>query len=374
MDLVFLGVRETIERRASRHDPNAGVRMGPSRGAMGGIVQRYGAPLRSSEGLVEPRFLHRRDPGDLYGNTNLIGSGTDYKHLKFRASRIGGDATLSTHVGRYYIVLNNHSPRVLVEKCDYISAYGWGSGGADARQRLGIPGGGQNTASLRYASWILPKIRNGCGSNRYIRESPPKWSSVRPVSNRISRRRCRRPSRRPTMNSECCALASIWKDDCAGNYSGTPAEVERPGSGACATGSKTVCHQARNHGTPSRLPETCPQICMPSGLISASNRVARRRERCLRQSSWSRYDIRRSAKMHASSRKCGRRWLAPDLPIGVCYAATFDPGFGKSHFERTVTGAFITEPIGLRSPRTILAPPGARWIESSWVTSPCQHP
>jgi len=38
--------------------------------------------------------------------------------------------------------LNNHTPRLLVEKCDFISAFGWGDGGADARKRLGIPGGG----------------------------------------------------------------------------------------------------------------------------------------------------------------------------------------------------------------------------------------
>jgi glutaconate CoA-transferase subunit B len=79
---------------------------------------------------------------DAYGNTNLIGIGSDYHRLKFRGPGSVGTPTLSTHVGRYYIVLNSHSPRVLVDKCDYISAYGWGSGGADARRRMGIPGGG----------------------------------------------------------------------------------------------------------------------------------------------------------------------------------------------------------------------------------------
>ncbi len=79
---------------------------------------------------------------DAYGNTNLIGVGADYRRLKFRGPGSVGTPTLSTHVGRYYIVLNNHNPRVLVEKCDYISAYGWGTGGADARRKLGIPGGG----------------------------------------------------------------------------------------------------------------------------------------------------------------------------------------------------------------------------------------
>ncbi|HLW70007.1 MAG TPA: CoA-transferase [Candidatus Binataceae bacterium] len=79
---------------------------------------------------------------DAYGNTNLIGIGQDHRRLKFRGPGSVGTPTLSTHVGRYYIVLNNHNPRVLVEKCDYISAYGWGAGGADARIKMGIPGGG----------------------------------------------------------------------------------------------------------------------------------------------------------------------------------------------------------------------------------------
>jgi glutaconate CoA-transferase, subunit B len=79
---------------------------------------------------------------DAYGNTNLIGVGNDHRRLAFRGPGSVGTPTLSTHVGRYYIVLNNHNPRVLVEKCDYISAYGWGEGGADARRKLGIPGGG----------------------------------------------------------------------------------------------------------------------------------------------------------------------------------------------------------------------------------------
>jgi glutaconate CoA-transferase, subunit B len=79
---------------------------------------------------------------DLYGNTNLIGVGTDHRRLRFRGPGSVGTATLSTHVGRYYIVLNSHTPRLFVERCDYISAYGWGNGGADARRRLGLPGGG----------------------------------------------------------------------------------------------------------------------------------------------------------------------------------------------------------------------------------------
>jgi glutaconate CoA-transferase, subunit B len=79
---------------------------------------------------------------DAYGNTNLIGVGSDYRKLKFRGPGSVGTPTLSSHVGRYYIVLNSHNPRILVEKCDYVSAFGWGAGGADARSKLGLPGGG----------------------------------------------------------------------------------------------------------------------------------------------------------------------------------------------------------------------------------------
>jgi glutaconate CoA-transferase subunit B len=79
---------------------------------------------------------------DPHGNTNLIGIGPDHRRLRFRGPGSVGTPTLSTHVGRYYIVLNNHSARVLVPRCDYLSTVGWGEGGADARSRLGLPGGG----------------------------------------------------------------------------------------------------------------------------------------------------------------------------------------------------------------------------------------
>lgn len=79
---------------------------------------------------------------DRYGNSNLIGIGKDYGHLKFRGPGAVGTCTLSTMVRRYYIYLNHHDRRTLIEKCDFISAYGWGTGEKDARSRLGLPGGG----------------------------------------------------------------------------------------------------------------------------------------------------------------------------------------------------------------------------------------
>ena len=79
---------------------------------------------------------------DPHGNTNLIGIGSDCQRLQFRGPGSVGTPTLTTHVGRYYIVLNSHSPRILVPRCDFISTVGWGTGGADARRKLGLPGGG----------------------------------------------------------------------------------------------------------------------------------------------------------------------------------------------------------------------------------------
>ena len=53
-----------------------------------------------------------------------------------------GTTTMTTYTKRYYLYLNSHDARVLVERCDFVTAFGWGAGGADARTRLGLPGGG----------------------------------------------------------------------------------------------------------------------------------------------------------------------------------------------------------------------------------------
>jgi glutaconate CoA-transferase subunit B len=79
---------------------------------------------------------------DPHGNTNLIGVGPDHHRLRFRGPGSVGTSSLSTHVGRYYILLNSHTSRTFVERCDYISAFGWGDGDPDARRKLGLPGGG----------------------------------------------------------------------------------------------------------------------------------------------------------------------------------------------------------------------------------------
>jgi glutaconate CoA-transferase, subunit B len=140
MELVFLGVRmnvahlETIPMPAFGWDSRV-VRWAESYSDTGHRFDR----VKDWSNNV---FFIGGIQVDPYGNTNLIGVGPDYRRLKFRGPGSVGTPTLSTHVGRYYIVLNNHNPRLFVNRCDYISAYGWGSGGADARTRMSIPGGG----------------------------------------------------------------------------------------------------------------------------------------------------------------------------------------------------------------------------------------
>jgi glutaconate CoA-transferase, subunit B len=79
---------------------------------------------------------------DQYGNSNLIGIGPDYTHLKMRGPGAVGTCNATVMNARYHLIANSHDRRVFVKEVDYISAFGWGSGGADARTNLGLPGGG----------------------------------------------------------------------------------------------------------------------------------------------------------------------------------------------------------------------------------------
>jgi glutaconate CoA-transferase subunit B len=79
---------------------------------------------------------------DPFGNTNLIGLGTDRRCLTLRGPGAIATTTNASYADRYYIFLTEHSPRVLVKTCDWISTVGWGTGGGEARARHGLPGGG----------------------------------------------------------------------------------------------------------------------------------------------------------------------------------------------------------------------------------------
>ena len=71
---------------------------------------------------------------DAFGNTNLIGIGADFKHLKMRGPGGVGTASMATNIGRYYLYVNNHSKQTLTERLDWRSSFGYGDGGADARK------------------------------------------------------------------------------------------------------------------------------------------------------------------------------------------------------------------------------------------------
>ena len=45
---------------------------------------------------------------DAYGNSNLIGIGSDYHHLKMRGPGGVGTASMGTNIGRYYLYVNSH--------------------------------------------------------------------------------------------------------------------------------------------------------------------------------------------------------------------------------------------------------------------------
>ncbi len=79
---------------------------------------------------------------DRFGNTNMIGLRGEKGGFRVRGPGSVGIATLTTHIKRYYIYVNEHTPRIFVERCDYVSSVGWAHGGRDAREKLGLPGGG----------------------------------------------------------------------------------------------------------------------------------------------------------------------------------------------------------------------------------------
>jgi glutaconate CoA-transferase subunit B len=79
---------------------------------------------------------------DAYGNTNLIGIPGEGGKFAFRGPGSIGTTTLAAVAGRYYIVTDHHTPRVLVERCAIVSALGFGDGSPGLREDLKLPGRG----------------------------------------------------------------------------------------------------------------------------------------------------------------------------------------------------------------------------------------
>jgi glutaconate CoA-transferase subunit B len=79
---------------------------------------------------------------DKYGNTNLVGLKGEGKAFKMRGAGCGGSTALAALAKRCCLYMEKHDKRRFVEKCDYISAIGWGTPEMGSRESLKLPGGG----------------------------------------------------------------------------------------------------------------------------------------------------------------------------------------------------------------------------------------
>ena len=90
---------------------------------------------------------------DAYGNTNLIGIGSDFHHLKMRGPGGVGTASMGTNVGRYYLYVNNHNKQTLTERLDWRSSFGFRGGRRRRAQEAELAR--QRPALLHHAALYL---------------------------------------------------------------------------------------------------------------------------------------------------------------------------------------------------------------------------
>jgi glutaconate CoA-transferase subunit B len=77
---------------------------------------------------------------DTYGNLNLTAIG-DIRAPKLHGPGAAGLAFAGSCATRYFIYIQEHSKRSIVDKVDYVTSMGYGAGPGD-RERLGLRGGG----------------------------------------------------------------------------------------------------------------------------------------------------------------------------------------------------------------------------------------
>jgi len=112
--------------------------------AIRGLARMY----RPEEGLFAFRIRRRGEELLLEGSSHrytamaLIGLAGEGARFRMRGPGAIATTTNASHVRRFYLYVNEHSPRVFVKQCDFVSTVGWGRGGAGARRALGLPGGG----------------------------------------------------------------------------------------------------------------------------------------------------------------------------------------------------------------------------------------
>jgi glutaconate CoA-transferase, subunit B len=90
-------------------------------------------------GRVDVGFLGAAQV-DRYGNINTTVIGRDYRRPKVRLPGAGGAPEIAASARRGIIVVR-HSRRTLVERVDFVTSLGFGSGPGD-RERLGLTGAG----------------------------------------------------------------------------------------------------------------------------------------------------------------------------------------------------------------------------------------
>jgi glutaconate CoA-transferase subunit B len=90
-------------------------------------------------GRVDVGFLGAAQV-DRFGNINTTVVGEDYRHPKVRLPGAGGAPEIAASA-RQGIIMVRHSRRTLVERVDFVTSVGFGSGPGD-RQRLGLTGAG----------------------------------------------------------------------------------------------------------------------------------------------------------------------------------------------------------------------------------------
>ncbi len=77
---------------------------------------------------------------DKFGNINTTVIGPDYANPKVRLPGAGGAPEIAASCREVFVVLRQ-STRAFVEKVDFVTSFGHGSGKGD-RERLGLPGAG----------------------------------------------------------------------------------------------------------------------------------------------------------------------------------------------------------------------------------------
>jgi glutaconate CoA-transferase subunit B len=80
---------------------------------------------------------------DRFGNINTTVIGGDYEHPKIRLPGAGGAPEIAASC-RQVVVVVRQSARTFIDKLDFITSVGFGSGAGD-RERLGLRGAGPRT-------------------------------------------------------------------------------------------------------------------------------------------------------------------------------------------------------------------------------------